>query len=202
MKNNGSRSKIIHGVHLTRHHGVGFGQPCPNGIGLLFDGMKGRLRHLETDLKLAIFPSCFGIAVLGRPPLSEKAPGVVAVVRIGGVRRRGRHGRCSVRGPAGPRKKTETVIHNKPIGESEQFIIINKKCQSHLKRRRCWFIGMFSSGISSVVRLPRLSSLAMKDDWIYRKGERKLLQGFSRWRRAKEQLRVEMCSRLKPSAGI
>ena len=85
MKNNGSRSKIIHGVHLTRHHGVGFGQPCPNGIGLLFGGMKGRLRHLETDLKLAIFPSCLRIKVLGCPPLPEETPGVIAIVGVGGV---------------------------------------------------------------------------------------------------------------------
>ena len=34
-------------------------------------------------------------------------------------------------------------------------------------RRRRWFIGMFSSGISSAARLSRLSSLAMKNDWIY-----------------------------------
>ena len=59
------------------------------------------------------------------------------------------------------------VIHNKPIGKSEQFIIMNRKCQSHLMRRRRWFIGMFSSRISSAARLPRLSSLAMKNDWIY-----------------------------------
>ena len=75
--------KSIHGVHLTRHRGVGLGQPCPNGIGLLFGGMKGRLRDPEMDLKLAIFSSRFGIAVLGRPPLLEKAPGVVAIVRVG-----------------------------------------------------------------------------------------------------------------------
>ena len=157
IKNSGSWSKSVHGVHLTYHHGVGFGQPCSNGTGLLFGGMKGCLRYPEMDLKLAIFPSCFGIAVLGRPPLSEKAPGVVAVVRIRGVQRQGRRGRCSVRGPAGPGKGTETIIHNKPIGELAQFIIINKKCQSHLMRRRRWFIGMFSSRISSTARLPRLS---------------------------------------------
>ena len=80
MKNIGSRNKSIHGVHLTRHHGVGFSQPCPNGTCLLLGGMKGRLRDPEMDLKLAIFLSCFGIAVLCRPPLSKKAPGVVAVV--------------------------------------------------------------------------------------------------------------------------
>ena len=62
--------KSIHGVHLTCHRGVGFSQPCPNSIGLLFGGMKGRLRDPEMDLKLAIFLSRFGIAVLGHPPLS------------------------------------------------------------------------------------------------------------------------------------
>ena len=69
-----------------------------------------------------------------------------------------------------PGKRTETVIHNKPIGESELFVIINKKCQSHLMRRRRWFIGIFSFGISSATRLPRLSSPTMKNDWIYATG--------------------------------
>ena len=59
----------------------------------------------------------------------------------------------------------KAVIHNEPIGESEQIIIMNRGCQSHLIRRRRWFIGMSSSGIS-VARLPRLSSLAMRDGWI------------------------------------
>ena len=74
------RVKSLHGVHLTRHHGVRFGQPCPNGIGFLFDGMKGHLRDPEVDLKLAIFSSRLGIAVLGRPPLSKEASGIVTIV--------------------------------------------------------------------------------------------------------------------------
>ena len=86
IKNSGSQSKSIHGVHLTRHHGVGFGQPCPNGTGLLLGGMKACLRDPETDLKLAIFLGCFGIAVLGCPPLSDEAPGIIAIVRVRGVR--------------------------------------------------------------------------------------------------------------------
>ena len=72
--------KNVPGVHLTRHHGVKFGQSCPNGTGLLFGGMKGHLRDLETDFKLAIFPSHLGIMVLGHPPLPEEAPGIVAIV--------------------------------------------------------------------------------------------------------------------------
>ena len=48
---------------------------------------------------------------------------------------------------------------------------MNRKCQSHLMCQRRWFIGVFSSGISSAVRLPRLSSPAMKDDWIYGRKE-------------------------------
>ena len=116
---------------------------------------------------MAGLPSRLEVTVLGHPPLMKVAPGVIAVVGIGGVRRRGRHRRCGVRRPAGPGKGTKTVIHNKPIGELELFIIINKKCQSHLMRRRHWFIGIFSSRISSAARLPRLSSPAMKDDWIY-----------------------------------
>ena len=86
MKDNGSQSENVHGVHLTRHHGVRFGQPCPNGTGLLFGGMKGRLRDPKMDLKLAVFSSRLGIAVLGCPPLSEEAPGIIAIVRVGGVR--------------------------------------------------------------------------------------------------------------------
>ena len=77
-----------------------------------------------------------------------------------------------------------------------------QECQSHLMRRRHWFIGIFSSGISSATRLPRLFSPAMEDDWIYEGEIVKLLQDFGRRRRAKEQLRMEMCSKPKPSAGI
>jgi len=49
--------------------------------------MKSSLRKLEADLKLAVLLSHLGIAVLSRPPLPEEAPGIVAVVRIGGIRR-------------------------------------------------------------------------------------------------------------------
>jgi len=47
--------------------------------------MKGGLRDPEVDLKLAVFLSCLRITVLGCPPLLEETPGVIAVVRIGGV---------------------------------------------------------------------------------------------------------------------
>ena len=63
----------------------------------------------------------------------------------------------------------KVVIHNKPIDESEQIIIMNRGCRSHLMRRRRWFIGMSSTGISSAARLPRLPSLAIRNDWIYRR---------------------------------
>ena len=69
-KDNGNQNKSIPKIHFTRHHGAG----------LFFGGVKGGLRNLEEDFKLAIFPSCLGITVLGCPPLSEETPGVIAVV--------------------------------------------------------------------------------------------------------------------------
>jgi len=133
--------------------------------------MKSSLRDPEVDLELAIFPSCLGIAVLSRPPLSEKTLGVVAVVGVERIQRRGRHRRCSIRGLASPGERTKTIIQNEPIDESEQFIIMNRRCQSHLMRQRRWFTSIFSSGISSSARLPWLSSPALKFDWIYGKGK-------------------------------
>ena len=58
-----------------------------SNAGLFLSGMKGGLKNPETDLKLAVFPSCFEIMVLGCPPLPEETPGVVAIVGIGGVQR-------------------------------------------------------------------------------------------------------------------
>ena len=81
--------------------------------------MKGSLRDLEVDLELAIFPSRLGIAVLSHPPLSEKMPGVVAVVGVRRIRQRGRCRRCRIRGLTGPRKRTKTVIQNEPMGKLE-----------------------------------------------------------------------------------
>ena len=42
--------------------------------------MKGGLKDPEADLRLAIFPSCLRIMVLGSSPLLKEMPGVVAVV--------------------------------------------------------------------------------------------------------------------------
>ena len=72
--------KSLHGVHLTRHRGVGFGQPCSDGAGLLLSCMKSGLRNPKADLELAILSSHLGVEVLSYPPLPKEAPGVVAVV--------------------------------------------------------------------------------------------------------------------------
>jgi len=161
-RGNGNQNGGIPGIHLTRHHGVRLSQPRPSSTGLFFSGVKGSLRDPEMDPKLAIFLSHLRIMVLGHPPLSEEALGIIAVVRVRGIRQRGRCRRCSIRGLASLEKRTKTVIQNKPIDQSEQFIIMNKRCQSHLMRRRRWFTSMFSSQISSAARLPRLSSPAME----------------------------------------
>jgi len=42
--------------------------------------MKSGLRSPETNLELAVLSGRLGIAVLGRPPLSEEAPGIVAII--------------------------------------------------------------------------------------------------------------------------
>ena len=88
--------------------------------------MKGGLRNPEANLELAILSSHLGVAVLSRPPLSKEALGVVVVIRIGGVRRRGRNRRCNVRGLTGPGKRTKTVIHDKPRNKVEKFIAMNR----------------------------------------------------------------------------
>ena len=58
-----------------------------SSAGLFLGGAKGGLRDPKVDLKLAVLLKCLKIMVLGCPPLSEETPGVIAVVRIGGVRR-------------------------------------------------------------------------------------------------------------------
>jgi len=94
------------------------------------------LRGPEVDLKLAVFPSCLRITVLGCPPLLEETPDVVAVV---GVRRRVQHGggiRYGIGGLAGPRRRTKVVIQDEPINKLEKFIAMSRRYRSHLMHRR------------------------------------------------------------------
>jgi len=87
------------------------------GVGLFLGGEEGGLRGLEAPLKLTVLPSCLGVTVLGRPPLLEEMPGVVAIVGVRGVRRRVQRGssRQDGRRPAGPkRKRPKAVIKDKP----------------------------------------------------------------------------------------
>ena len=72
--------KSLHGVHFTRHRGVGFGHLRSDSAGLLLGCMKSGLRNPKVDLELAILSSHLGVAVLSRPPLPKEAPGVIAVV--------------------------------------------------------------------------------------------------------------------------
>ena len=44
------RVKSLHGIHLTRHHGIRFGQPRSDGAGLLLSRVKGGLRGHEANL--------------------------------------------------------------------------------------------------------------------------------------------------------
>ena len=53
-KDSRHQSKDVLGVHLSRHHGVGFGWPHLSSAGLFLGGMKGGLRDPEADLKLAV----------------------------------------------------------------------------------------------------------------------------------------------------
>ena len=75
------------------------------------------MRGLKADLKLTVLPSCLGVTVLGRPPLLEEMPGVVAIVGVRGVRRRVQRGssRQDGRRLAGlGRKWLEAVIEDEP----------------------------------------------------------------------------------------
>ena len=85
-KGSGSQSIGISRIHPTRHHGVRFGQPHPNGASVFFGDVKGCLRNPEADLELAVFLSCLRIAVLGRPPLPKEARGIIVIIPVGGVR--------------------------------------------------------------------------------------------------------------------
>ena len=81
------RVKSLHGVHLTHHRGVGFGQPRSDGAGLLLGYMKSGLRDPEANLQLAVLPSRLGIAILSHPPLMKVAPGIIAIVGVERIRR-------------------------------------------------------------------------------------------------------------------
>ena len=50
MKIMEDRVKSLHGIHLTRHHGVRFSQPCSDGACLLFSHVKGGLGNPEVNL--------------------------------------------------------------------------------------------------------------------------------------------------------
>ena len=80
------RVRSLHGIHLTRHHGVGLGQPHSDVAGLPLGRMKGGLGNPEANLQLAVLPSCLGVMVLSHPPLIKIAPGVVTVVGIERIR--------------------------------------------------------------------------------------------------------------------
>ena len=118
-KGNENQNKCVPGIYLTRHHGIGLGQPHLSDTGLFFGVVKCSLTDPKADLKLAIFLSRLRIIDLGYPPLSEETPGIVAIVRVGAIRRRGQRRRCSIRGLAGPGKRTKTVIQNESIDKSE-----------------------------------------------------------------------------------
>ena len=90
------------------------------------------MRCPEVDLKLIVLQSCLGVTVLGRPPLPEETPGVIAVVGVEGVRQRIWHRggiRCSIGGLIGPRRKwTKVVIQDEPINKLEKFIAMSRRC--------------------------------------------------------------------------
>jgi len=93
-------------------------------------GVKGGSKKPKADLKLDIFLSYLEIMVLGYPPLLEETPGIIAVVRVEGIRRRGRRRRCSIRGLAGPRKRTKAVIQDEPINKVEEFTAMSRRYRS------------------------------------------------------------------------
>ena len=72
-----------------------------------------------------------------------------------------------------------------------QIVAISRSHQSHLMRRRRWLTGMFSSRVSSAVRLPRLSSLAMK-----------LLGSIERGENRYRVVKVEKCKGIGAVASV
>ena len=51
-----------------------------NDVGLLLSHIKGRLEDSQMNLQLAVVPNHLEIAVLGHPPFSEEASGIIAVI--------------------------------------------------------------------------------------------------------------------------
>jgi len=132
--------------------------------------VKGGLRDPEANLQLVVLPSHLEITILSHPPLMKVAHGGVAIVGVGRIRRRGRHRRCSIRGPTGPGERTKTVIHNKPVGESEQFIIINRQTKVSVLLHRT---------LASIV-------LAGHEGWLdLRKGKTKTATGLRQAEKSK-----------------
>ena len=104
----------------------------------------------------------------------------------------------------------QRLIHDKPRNKVEEFIAMNRGFTDHRHEQKSLISPHASEMLAHwhvflrdlLRRSLTVVILAGHEiDRIYRKG-RKPLQGFGRQRSAKEQLRVEMCSRPKPSAGI
>ena len=74
------------------------------------------MRGPKVDLKLTVLPSYLGVTVLGRPPLLEETPGAIAIVGVGGVRRRIRcdSSRRGGRRLTGPTRSRKSIIEDKP----------------------------------------------------------------------------------------
>jgi hypothetical protein len=95
--------------------------------------MVGNFSDPEVDLKLTILPSCLRITVHGHLPPPKETLGIIAIIRIRGVRRQVRSGRraiCGIGGPIGPkRERTEAVIQDKSMGESKKGIVdMSRRC--------------------------------------------------------------------------
>ena len=93
--------------------------------------MKSDLGNPEVDLELAILSSHLGVAVLSRPPPPKEAPGVIAVVRVGGVRPQSRSRRHNVGGIVGPRKRMKAFVYDEPRNKVEEFIAVNRRFADH-----------------------------------------------------------------------
>jgi hypothetical protein len=70
---------------LTYHRGIGLGQSGARGVCLLLRSVEGSFGDPKAGLKLTILLSCLGITVLGYLPPPKEMPGIIAIIRIGGV---------------------------------------------------------------------------------------------------------------------